>query len=217
MDYLILVNKENPLTKEVNIDDLTLFSYSLYEKYREIYVSCEAAIYLRKMLEDVNEYCKKNGFNEVVLDEGFRTREYQLEIMNFYKEVEGDEKAKSRVAPADASEHRTGLGVDFSLVIEAPESFCEKTDNYLYHYLGNNKWYKVDPEEDDPEMKWLQDNSYKYGFILRYPKGKEEIFGYMMEPWHFRFVGSPEVAKEIYDNNLTLEEYITPKSKVKKL
>ena len=211
----MLVNKENPFTREINNNDLVLFSKSLYEKSRQIYTEKRCALYLRRMLNDVNEYSLKHGYNEVVLDEGFRTREYQMEIMGYYKEAEGTEKAEARVAPADASEHRTGLGIDFSLIINAPRSFREKADDHLYHYLGNDKWYKVDPEEDDPEMKWLRDNSYKYGFILRYPKGKEEVLGYMMEPWHFRFVGSPEVAKEIFDKGLTLEEYVN--SKVKKL
>ena len=52
----------------------------------------------------------------------------------------------------------------------------------------------------------MQRNSYKYGFILRYPKGKEKITGFKYEPWHFRYVGT-KVAKIIYENNLTLEEY----------
>ena len=52
----------------------------------------------------------------------------------------------------------------------------------------------------------MKDNAYKYGFILRYPKGKEHITGFKYEPWHYRYVGK-DVAKYIYENNLTLEEY----------
>ena len=56
-------------------------------------------------------------------------------------------------------------------------------------------------------FEYLINNAHKYGFILRYPKGKENITGYSYEPWHFRFVGK-EIATFIYNNNLTLEEYI---------
>ena len=61
-------------------------------------------------------------------------------------------------------------------------------------------------KEDDPEIMWLFSNSHKYGFILRYPKGKEGITGFNFEPWHFRYVGRV-LAQEIYQNGLTLEEY----------
>ena len=56
-----------------------------------------------------------------------------------------------------------------------------------------------------PETKWIKDNAHKYGFILRYPKGKEEITGYNYEPWHLRYVG--DLAIYLYNNDLTLEEY----------
>lgn len=57
------------------------------------------------------------------------------------------------------------------------------------------------------EGKWLKENCYKYGFILRYLKGKENITGYAYEPWHIRYVGV-DVATEIMQKNLTLEEYL---------
>ena len=63
---------------------------------------------------------------------------------------------------------------------------------------------------DTAAAKWLKDNSYKYGFILRYPKGKEDITGVIFEPWHFRYVGV-EAATDITKNNLTLEEYLKNK------
>ena len=64
--------------------------------------------------------------------------------------------------------------------------------------------------DNDPEIIWLIKNAYKYGFILRYPLGKENITGYNYEPWHYRFVGI-DLAQELYEKNLTLEEYY-PKS-----
>ena len=80
------------------------------------------------------------------------------------------------------SEHHSGLALDISTL----EDGLNKTNNKAYEYLRNN--------------------AHKFGFILRYPKNKESITGYNFEPWHFRYVG--EIANTIYNNNLTLEEYI---------
>ena len=60
--------------------------------------------------------------------------------------------------------------------------------------------------DDSDAAKWLKKNAYKYGFILRYPKDKEDITGYDYEPWHYRYVGK-EVAKKIHDENITFDEY----------
>ena len=60
------------------------------------------------------------------------------------------------------------------------------------------------------EYEWLINNSYKYGYILRYPEGKEKITGYMYEEWHYRYVGK-ETAKEVYESNLTYDEFIAKK------
>ena len=89
-------------------------------------------------------------------------------------------KADTYSARAGTSEHQTGLATDVNSV---STSF-----------------------ENSSAFKWLEKNSYKYGFILRYPKGKEHITGYMYEPWHYRYVGS-EVAKVIKEKNITYEEY----------
>ena len=71
--------------------------------------------------------------------------------------------------------------------------------------------------ETTNEAKWLSDNAYKYGFILRYPKGKEEITGYNFEPWHFRYVGR-DTALKMHDSGITtLEEYTITKKDVKKI
>lgn len=61
--------------------------------------------------------------------------------------------------------------------------------------------------ENTEEYKWLMENCYKYGFIIRYPKEKEEITGYTFEPWHLRYVGL-QIAKDIYLTGNTLEEYL---------
>lgn len=93
------------------------------------------------------------------------------------------------VAPSGYSEHETGLCVDITA----------KRNQQL------NK-----QQEDMPENRWLQKHCAEYGFILRYPKGKEKITGYDYEPWHFRYVGK-KAAKEIMQKNITLEEYLQEK------
>ena len=97
-----------------------------------------------------------------------------------YVKRDGKKKADIYSARPGYSEHQTGLCTDINTVDSS---------------FANTK-----------EAKWLADNSYKYGFILRFPKGKEDITGYKYEPWHYRYVGE-ETAKIIYDEDLTLEEY----------
>lgn len=67
--------------------------------------------------------------------------------------------------------------------------------------------YGSDTFADTTEGKWLAENAYKYGFILRYPEDKQSVTGVVYEPWHFRYVGV-DVAKSVYDSGLCLEEYL---------
>ena len=78
-------------------------------------------------------------------------------------------------------------------------------ENYSEVMLGGEDKSYDDFEVSD-ECEWMRDNAYKYGFILRYPKGKENITGFNYAPWHYRYVGK-EVAKTIYEKNIVLEEY----------
>ncbi len=88
--------------------------------------------------------------------------------------------AEEWVAVPGTSEHQLGIAVD----INADKERCENEDVYL----------------------WLAENAHKYGFILRYPQGKEDITGISYEPWHFRYVGV-ENAQIIYEKQICLEEY----------
>lgn len=114
----------------------------------------------------------------------YRSYDYQKNLYNKYVEQDGIDKADTYSARPGHSEHQTGLVID---VDNGKTSF----ENF----------------ESTEEFKWMQENAHKYGFILRYPKGKEEITGYDYESWHYRYVGI-EVAQTIHDNNLTLDEYI---------
>lgn len=113
---------------------------------------------------------------ELTIFSAYRSYEYQESLYN--------KEESSYVALPGASEHQTGLAIDISTKKTGLTSFF---DNTL-------------------ECSWLTNNAHKYGFIKRYPKGKEHITGYPYESWHYRYVGI-EIAEIIYANNLTLEEY----------
>ena len=119
---------------------------------------------------------------------GFRSYTKQTNNYNRYVSQDGKEKAETYSARPGHSEHQTGLAADI---------------NSLSQSWGDTK-----------EGKWLNNNCYKYGFIIRYVKGKESITGYMYEPWHIRYVGV-EIATKLYNNGswITLEEYLGIDSK----
>ena len=123
---------------------------------------------------------KKDGI-ELWMKSGYRSYYDQKYIYNGYVKRDGQEEADKYSARPGHSEHQTGLAYDL---------------NSLDVEFG-----------DTPEGIWIAENCYKYGFILRYPKGKEEITGYMYEPWHVRYVGV-EKAKEIFESGLCLEEFL---------
>lgn len=110
----------------------------------------------------------------------YRSFDYQVNLYDSYVKKDGIEKADIYSARPGYSEHQTGLCTDINNIDSS------------FH--------------DTSESNWLLKNAYKYGFIIRFPKGKEKITGYKYEPWHYRYVGV-KAAKIIYKNNLTLEEY----------
>lgn len=112
---------------------------------------------------------------------GYRSYVDQKIIYNGYVERDGKEVADTYSARPGHSEHQTGLAFDLNSI------------DYSF--------------ADTPEAKWIAENSYKYGFIVRYPKDKEDITGYIYEPWHVRYLGA-EKAKEVYDSGLCLEEFL---------
>ena len=113
---------------------------------------------------------------------GYRSYSTQQSLYNRYVKRDGQEKADTYSARAGSSEHQTGLASDIN------------TASSSAHF------------ENTKEYAWLINNSYKYGFILRYPKDKTFITGYKYEPWHYRYVGI-DVAKIIYEKDITYEEY----------
>lgn len=121
----------------------------------------------------------------------FRTFERQQELYDRYVERDGVEAADRYSARPGYSEHQTGLAFDIG---EATQP-----QHYARESFG-----------DTPAGQWLFANAHRYGFVLRYPEGKEDITGYMYESWHYRYVGK-EVAGRIHSLGITLEEYLLVK------
>ena len=126
------------------------------------------------------------GLRKIIVDSGYRPYEYQQVI--FYKSVaeKGLEETLRLVSLPGSSEHQTGLAIDIA-------------------YMDNGVYIEKTSDED-PEIKWLKENAYKFGFILRYPEGKEDVTNIQYERWHYRFVGV-EMATILYAEGITLDEY----------
>ena len=178
--YLVLVNKNNKLDQNYIPNDLELLDLKYSNSGK--YLRKDAKIAFEKLSKDAYA----NGFRIVAIS-AYRDYEYQDKLFNSYVLEKGLDYALKCSAKPGHSEHQTGLSVDV------------EGENFNYN--------KFDETES---FKWIKKNSHKYGFILRYPKGSEEITGFKYEPWHYRYVGI-KAATYIYENNITLEEYIKKK------
>ena len=173
---LIVVNRWNELPED--------YSVELTELSNGQKVDSRIYPYLQEMFDAA----RAEGIYPIVR-EGYRTAEEQQEILDDkiqtyinqgYSQVKAERTVKEWVALPGTSEHQLGIAVD----INADKSKCSNEDVY----------------------GWLTENAYKYGFVLRYPPGKQKITGTSYEPWHYRYVGE-EAAKEIYERGICLEEY----------
>ena len=146
---------------------------------------------LTQMLED----CRSAGFQPVVCS-AYRSREMQQRLYDErvdelmaegHSRRQAEEMAVKTVALPGTSEHELGLAVD----------------------LVDLDYQLLDLEQENtPTQRWLMENAWRYGFILRYPPGAEEITGYRYEPWHYRYVGAAP-AEQIHLLGITLEEYLS--------
>lgn len=143
-----------------------------------IYLTKEAQIHFEQMCQDI----KKENLNIRAIS-AYRDYNYQLNLYNKYLVNDAKENVDNYSARPGYSEHQSGLTVDIDNIVTDFNNF-ESTDEFL----------------------WMEKNAYKYGFILRYPKGKENITGYTYEAWHFRYVGK-EIAYYIKKHNITFDEY----------
>lgn len=130
---------------------------------------------------------KNEGF-ELVPFSGFRSYEYQTTLYDRYVNRDGKDAADRYSARPGYSEHQSGLAFDIG----------EK---------GREDLWLTSAFGESPAGKWLVENAHKYGFILRYPEGKEDVTGFMYESWHFRYLEGDTAAK-VYEAGVTLEEYL---------
>ena len=135
--------------------------------------------------EKMKEAASKDNI-KLWIASGYRSYTTQDNLYNYYLKNDSKEKVDTYSARPGHSEHQTGYAMDLNII---DSSF-----------------------EGTPEAIWIEKNCYKYGFIIRYPKGKEQITGYKYEPWHVRYLGE-ENNKKVHDSTLTLEEYLNIDSK----
>jgi zinc D-Ala-D-Ala carboxypeptidase len=183
-DMLIVANKERNLPGDYEPADLVIpnVPFPFKEDLPKKKLRKEAALSAEVLFKAAEE----QGL-ELLAQSGYRSYDTQVSIFAYNADQYGEEKANQTSAQPGQSEHQTGLSLD----VTSPQV------NYqLVEEFGETK-----------EGKWLAENAYKYGFIIRYLKGKEEITGYQYEPWHLRYVGN-EHAKEIHERGITLEEYL---------
>ena len=172
----LLVNKFNYLDGNYIPENLELLDNS-YAK-SGIYLVKEAKDHIEKLIDQA----KNDGMN-IRIASAYRSYTYQENLYNNYVKNDGVENADTYSARAGYSEHQTGLAVDVTRAYDNFNNF-ENTDEY----------------------NWMLENAANYGFILRYPKDKEDITTYIYEAWHYRYVGI-ELAQKIKASNLTFDEY----------
>lgn len=183
LQYLMLINKNNEIAPDYEPNDLVIPSirFGNIGNMMVQYVRTDVAV----ALEQLFKAAKNEGINLIAIS-GYRSYEYQDNLYDNEVNNVGEIQANRYVAKPGQSEHQTGLAMD----------------------ILSNDYMELDQGFEDTEaFNWLEKNMSKFGFILRYPKGKENITGYGYEPWHIRYVGV-EVATEIMEDGITLEEYL---------
>ena len=180
--------KESDLTKDI------LVLVNKYYYLKEDYTPNDLVTLTSKYNSGINSKMKKEAAeafmqmsDAATLDNitiknasAFRSYDYQVNLYNKYVEKDGKKAADTYSARPGFSEHQTGLCTDINQI----DSGFEQTDAF----------------------KWLEKNAHKYGFIIRFPKDKEDITGYQYESWHWRYVGK-KAAEIIKNENITFEEY----------
>jgi len=175
---LMLVNKYYYIDENFKPDNLTLLKYNKYSYWDDAELTKEAHDAFVKLVDEA----KKLGYS-LIDTSAYRSYSYQSYLYNKYLKEKGEEWTLKSSAKPGYSEHHTALATDIV-----------KVGYSLYDFEGTK------------EFKWLKENAHKYGFILRYPEGKEYLTGYKYEPWHYRYVGI-DAATYIYENDLVFEEY----------
>lgn len=179
----VVVNKKRSIStsyvpEELINPDVALMTSGTAEQQL---IRSDVAVYVKALFNAA----KKDNVN-LVFGSGYRSANLQSSLYNQYVSVNGQQQADTFSARPGHSEHQTGLAFD----VTSPSGQC-----FLEICFA-----------DTAEGKWVAKNAHKYGFIVRYPNGKDLVTGYQFEPWHLRFVGK-DLAKEIYSSGKTLEEF----------
>jgi len=174
----VVVNKNYALTSDYKPKDLVSVNIEFLPESteEERYMTKESA----KALEELVDAASKDGVYLCGLS-GYRSYKTQKSLYEYNVETQGKSYSDKYVAKPGASEHQLGEAMDLAT---------------------SSGWIS----EGCPEANWIANNAYKYGFIVRYESGKEDITGYNYEPWHVRYVGS-EMSEKIYNDGITLEEF----------
>lgn len=189
---LVNVGRDYEFYKDTSLTDVSKGNLMLVNKYNLLNkdynpddikeVSTTYAYSGNKLKEEAYEAFKKlandakKDGNTIVILSSYRTYEYQESLWNKRKD-------DNYVARPGASEHETGLAIDVADYYDKNDSFKD-TESYI----------------------WMLNNAHKYGFILRYPEGKENITGYKFEAWHYRYLGI-DMATKVYNEGITYDEY----------
>lgn len=177
--YLMLVNKKKTLNLDYEPENLVKPNVKFLSSTSE--ESRQMDETAAKALEELFQGAKEENIT-LLGSSAYRSYKSQVRVLNDEISSKGVNYANKYVAKPGKSEHQSGLSIDVT-----NEARCfDKTS---------------------PEAQWLANNAHRFGFILRYLEGKEDITGYNYEPWHIRYVGK-DAAKEIYERNITLEEYL---------
>ena len=179
----VIVNKERSLPDGYEPGDLVEpdVPFSFDEPHEKRHMRQEAAEALEKLFAAADS----EGI-ELRAVSGYRSYARQKSVYESHVASKGEAEASRISAFPGTSEHQTGLTIDVS---------SPSAGNALEQAFGQTK-----------EGLWLADNAPEYGFIIRYPEGREGITGYVYEPWHIRYVGE-DLALDIAQSGLTLEEY----------
>ncbi|MGW6662389.1 M15 family metallopeptidase [Peribacillus sp. NPDC055009] len=179
----VLVNKQYSLPEDYKPADLIYpkVDFIFQDKIEKRMMREEAG----KALEVMFQAAEKENMHFAGVS-AYRSHQRQIEVFNNYVAKDGEEKAKTYSAMPGTSEHETGLAID----VTTHDGACAAQDCF----------------GDTNEAAWLAEHAHEYGFIIRYPEGKENITGYKYEPWHIRYVGVA-TATEIFEAKITLEEY----------
>jgi D-alanyl-D-alanine carboxypeptidase len=186
-NFLLLVNKSNGLALNYIPKNLVRVEVPFLSNVpeEEMYLQKDAAEDLKNMFDNA----KQQGF-KIFGVSAYRSYETQKKLYDENLKIRGQNYVDSYVAKPGESEHQTGLAIDVrgqtNITSSKPLDF------------GQTK-----------EGVWVRDNAHKFGFIIRYQRGKESITGYSYEPWHIRYVGRP-AAEEIKTKNIAFEEYFIP-------